>query len=202
MSKLRRLLLLRHGESSGGSGTRLIGRGDPELSSLGREQMRAAGRELAGEVIDQVVASPLRRSWQSATALVPGTPIRLEPDFREIDFGRWEGLTPEEIRERDPVAYEEWQSGGEGFAFPGGESRADFRTRVRRGLERLLAAPGRSALLVVHKGVIRVLVEELTGEKLEAEQPKLGELVRLTRQPDDRWLRGKRSSNPPSLEAA
>lgn len=202
MGKLRRLILVRHGETVDGSGRRLIGSGDPDLSEAGRAQMRQGATALRHEIVDLVAGSPLRRSWQSAAVLLPGAPIRLEPAFRERHFGRWEGLTGEEIEAADPVLCEDWKSGKEGFEFPGGEPRGEFQERIRAGLERLLAAPARSALLVVHKGVIREIVAHLTGEALSGDRPALGEAVTLTRAPDGTWFVGCRSSNPPDLDAA
>jgi broad specificity phosphatase PhoE len=190
---------LRHGESVGNSSLRLIGSGDPELSETGRTQIQAAGARLRGEVVDLVVASPLRRAWQSAWLVAGGVPVLLEPSFRETHFGRWEGLTQQEIEAADPVAFRDWTAGADGFEFPGGEPRADFRTRVRTGLERLLASPARSALLVSHKGVVRAVIEQLASERLERVRPGLGEVLFLTRQPDGKWVLGKRSSNPPGL---
>jgi broad specificity phosphatase PhoE len=200
MSKLRRIILVRHGETDGESSTRLHGSSDVDLAAEGRAQMRAVASRLHGEIFDLVVASPLRRSWQSACAVAGGRPVRLEPDFREIHFGRWEGLSAEEIRASDPVLYEDWRGGKEGFEFPGGEPRAEFRARVQRGLERLLASDARGALLVLHKGVIRVLVESLVKQTPEPDRPALGEALGVTRNPDGTWYIGRRSSNPPGLE--
>ncbi len=200
MSSLRRLVLVRHGETDGNSSERLIGSGDVDLSAEGRAQMSAVARQLGGQVIDRVVASPKRRSWQSALIVSGGALLLLEHDFREIHFGRWEGLTAKEVEAADPVRHRDWRDGAESFEFPGGEPRAEFRARVKRGLERLLAGPARGALLVVHKGVIRVIVEELLGEKLERDRPRLGEVVVLTRDARGAWFRGSRSSNPPALE--
>jgi broad specificity phosphatase PhoE len=198
---LRRILLVRHGETDGESSRRFHGAGDVDLSEVGRAQMRAVLGGLAGEVVDLVVASPLRRSWRSACLLAPGAPVRLEADFREIHFGRWEGRSAEEIRASDPILYEDWQAGREGFEYPNGEPRARFRERVARGLERVLAADARGALLVVHKGVIRIIVERLTGEPLERSRPGLGELLGFSRDPDGRWFPGRRSSDPPALRS-
>lgn len=202
MSQLRRLILLRHGETVDGSGERLIGSGDPALSDAGRAQVRRAAAGLRNEVIDLVVASPKRRAWQSAALLAGGAPIRLEPDFAEIHFGRWEGLRVAEIEASDPVAFQDWRSGAQGFEYPGGDTRADFQARVRRGLERLLATPARSALLALHKGVLRLLVADLTGTELERERPALGEILFLTRKPEGGWFLGRRSSDPPGLGEA
>jgi broad specificity phosphatase PhoE len=197
---LRRLVLVRHGESEGNSRIRLIGSGDPPLSSEGRSQMLAARAALAGQVIDAVVASPARRSWQAAQVLTGGTAVRLEADFREIHFGRWEGRRVDEIRSADPVLYEKWRELDPAFEYPGGELRAQFRARVERGFERLAASGATSALLVGHKGVIRHLVAKLTGAALEdRDRPLLGEVLILTRV-GDHWEQGARSSNPPGVE--
>jgi broad specificity phosphatase PhoE len=197
---LRRLVLVRHGESEGNSRIRLIGSGDPPLASEGRAQMLAARAALTGQVIDAVVASPSRRSWQSAQALTGGTTLRLEADFREIHFGRWEGRRVDEIRSAEPVLYEQWREGAPEFEYPGGELRARFRARVEHGLASLMESGATSALLVGHKGVIRHLVAKLTGAALEErDRPELGEVIVLTRV-GDHWEIGARSSNPPGVE--
>ncbi|MDX1648521.1 MAG: histidine phosphatase family protein [Myxococcota bacterium] len=199
---VRQILLVRHGETDGESSIRYHGSTDLELSDSGREQMRRLGAQLARDAFDLVVASPLKRSWRAAWLVGGGRPVRLESDLREIHFGRWEGLTREEIEARDPVLYEDWQKGAEGFEFPGGEARESFRERVGRGLERILAADASSVLAVLHKGVIREIVRRLTGEELDGEAPEVGELVWVTRLPDGTWFLGKRSSDPPPLREA
>jgi len=200
MAKLRQLVLVRHGETDGESSQRFHGSADVDLSAEGRAQMARVAAGLV-RVPDLVVASPLRRSWRAAAIAGKGAPVRLELDFREIDFGRWEGLTRAEIQARDPVLFEDWQRRTPGFEFPGGELRGAFRERVQRGLDRLLAADARDALLVLHKGVIRTIVETLTGEALPPDEPALGEQLVLTRNPDGTWYRGQHSSNPPGLAA-
>ena len=199
MALLRRLVLVRHGETEGGSSSRFHGSGDVALSEPGRAQLRALIPALRSEVFDLVVASPLRRSWQAARILAGAAPLRLEAGFREIDFGRWEGLTKEEIEASDPILYRDWQDRAPGFEFPGGEKRAEFRARVSRGLARLNASGACAALCALHKGVIRSIAEELLGAPLEDDVPALGAWVELTREPSGRWFRGRRGSNPPAL---
>jgi broad specificity phosphatase PhoE len=161
--------------------------------------MRALVPRLRNELIDLVVASPLRRSWSSAWIVARGLPVRLEPDFREIHFGRWEGLTAEEIRAADPLLYEDWQARKPGFEYPNGEPREEFRARVERGLERLLSSDARGALLVVHKGVIRTVVELLSQETPDPAHPALGQVLGLSRDGESSWYVGRRSSDPPGL---
>jgi broad specificity phosphatase PhoE len=202
MSQLRRIVLVRHGETDGESSVRFHGSTDVDLSAEGRAQMRGVAGTLGSEQFDLVVASPLRRSWRAAHIVGRGLPVRLEPDLREIHFGRWEGLTKEEIKARDPILYEDWQGRSPGFEFPGGEPREEFRSRVQRGIDRLLADPAHAALVVVHKGVIRVAVDHLTGSTIDPERPALGAALTLTRDADGSWFQGRRSSDPSALAGA
>jgi len=202
MSKLRRIVLLRHGDTVGNSKERFHGSGDVALSDEGGAQIREASQGFAHEVFDLVVASPLRRSWESARIAAGGAPIRLDDRFREVHFGRWEGMTAEEIEASDPVLYREWQEKAPGFEYPSGEPRAEFRARVLAGLEALEQSGASSALLVIHKGVIRIIAEQLLGTPLDDGIPPLGEAVWLTRKPEGSWFLGRRGSDPEGLEAA
>ncbi len=202
MSKLRRIVMIRHGETVGNSSVRFHGSSDIPLSDEGRGQLRLAAKALRTEVFDLVVASPLRRSWEGASIVAGGATVRLEDDFREIDFGRWEGLTAEEIRDSDPVLYEDWQEKLEVFEFPGGEPRTEFCARVNRGLDRMIEGEASAVLLVVHKGIIRTIAEKLLGHPLEDGHPELGGVVSLSRNADGSWFAGRRSSDPEGLATA
>jgi len=185
--RLERLVLVRHGETEGQSSIRYYGATDVPLSALGRDQVRLARERIGGERFEAVWASTLMRAAESARILAPDHTIRLEPDFREIDFGRWEGLTREEIAARDPELYARWQSDLGRFDYPGGERRADFRARIGRGLARLRDSGSASALVVAHKGVVRTLLELVSGETLPSAAPELGGVVRLARDGGNVW---------------
>ena len=202
MSKMRRIVLVRHGETVGNSAERFHGSNDLALSDHGREQGRQAAYRLRTECFDLVVASSLQRSWHSARIVSGGEPVRLDSDLREIHFGRWEGLTAQEIEASDPVLYADWRARAPGFEFPSGETRDAFRQRVERGLARIEDSGASSVLLVVHKGVIRVIAEKLLGEPLPDGEPQLGEAVGLARSADGSWFLGRRGSNPAALDEA
>lgn len=199
MSKLRRLVLIRHGETDGQSSVRFHGSTDVPLSDLGRAQMREASLGLAREVFDLVVASPLQRAWEGARILGGGAPVRLEAGLREIHFGRWEGLTKPEIEAGDPILYQDWQEKRAGFEFPGGEPRADFRKRVMLACERLVQSGATSALVVAHKGPIRTIAEELVGAPLKDGEPGLAAAVGLSLVVEGAWILGRRGSDPDGL---
>ena len=201
MSTLRRLILVRHGQTDGDSGRRYHGSADVDLSPEGVEQMKQVRLTLKEPGFELVVASPLRRAWKSAWLIGEGAPVRLEDGFREIHFGRWEGLSAEEIEASDPILFRDWKEGAPNFEYPSGEPRARFRERVRGGLARLLGLPGHSALVVAHKGVNRSIVEFLTGTALDRALPPLGGVIELTRDGDN-WFLGRHSSNPPGIDGA
>jgi broad specificity phosphatase PhoE len=199
MSSLRRIVMVRHGETEGQSSVRFHGSADVPLNDEGRAQLRETARRMKNEVFDLVAASPLRRSWEGARIVSGGAPVRLYSEFREVHFGHWEGMTAEEIEASNPALYRDWQAGAANFEYPGGELREAFRSRVARGLEALLAAGATSVLLVSHKGVIRTIGERLLDARL-SEGPELGCVVSVSRGADGQWHEGRRGSNPPGLE--
>jgi broad specificity phosphatase PhoE len=87
----------------------------------------------------------------------------VDPDLREIDFGRWEGKTFSEIRDSSPAEIARWARFAPDFAFPGGESLRDFLGRVRRAADRLAADEAETVLAVTHGGVIKAMLCHLLG---------------------------------------
>lgn len=203
MSTLSRIVLVRHGETEGESSIRFHGASDVALNDVGRRQAREARGQMPDDRCELVVASSLMRARQTAHIIAPDRAVRLEPDFREIDFGRWEGFTREEIAALDPDLYDAWQGKVSGFEFPEGERRGDFRARVERGLERLLACGVGSAVVVAHKGVVRTIAEGLSGAVLPAAEPELGAVVSLVRRGPNTWrITGRSPSSLPTPAAS
>jgi len=177
-----RLILVRHGETEGQSSIRYHGRTDVALSELGRSQMRAARDAIHAHhgrlEFAHVFASPLVRASEGAR-LIAGDSAELSilEDFVEVHFGLFEGLTAEEIRERHPDHYAQWNADrlAPNYTYPGGESRAAFMERVVGGVAKMLqlwhpeAGKASTALLVAHRGVIRTTVHHLTGHQPNVE---------------------------------
>ncbi|HEX6467864.1 MAG TPA: bifunctional RNase H/acid phosphatase [Streptosporangiaceae bacterium] len=154
-------LLLRHGETPLSAERRFAGVGDIPLTDAGVAQARAAAETLAaGYRIDAIVTSPLRRCRDTAKeiAAVVGAPVREEGDFRETDFGDWEGLTFAEARERWPELLTAWLA-DPSVAPPGGESFADTARRVRVALDKLMVRYRHQTVLIVsHVTPIKLLL--------------------------------------------
>jgi len=156
-----RLILLRHGRT--GLSGRYVGATDVPLSDEGRNQILGLRSGFGAMGINTLLASPMLRCTQSADLLGLGLPVQLDPDLREIDFGRWEGKTFAEIEAQDPELVRVWARGADDFCFPGGEATAEFVRRVDVVKNRLLALEAETVLLVTHGGVIRSLICSLLG---------------------------------------
>jgi broad specificity phosphatase PhoE len=156
----RRLLLLRHGQSTWNADGRWQGQADPPLSALGEEQAYDAARRLRPGQFARVVSSSLRRALRTAVILAEALhlPVHVDPDLQEIDVGDWQGLTRAEIRAKAPDALADW-SEGRSESTPGGELRTHLTDRAQAALLRAAASssPGERVLVVSHGALIRNL---------------------------------------------
>ena len=173
MPRVRRLVLVRHGETVGRSSIRYYGATDVALSDEGRRQMQRVRDALCAETFDAVYCSGLQRTRVAAQIIAPRLSARVVSGFNEIDFGDWEGLTREEIAARDPQRFAAWQADASTFTYPGGDDVPVFRRRVSETFRALLPALPERPLLVVHRGIVLTILAELLGltEADHAAQP-------------------------------
>lgn len=157
------LVLLRHGVTAATERKVFSGSGahDPELTENGREQARRAAQWLETHGgIDAIVASPMRRTRETAAAAaeVLGLDVEIDAGFIETSFGDWEGFTFAEIQERWGDDLTAWL-GSSAVAPPGGETFDAVYERVNAAHERLMGAyAGKTVLVVSHVTPIKMLV--------------------------------------------
>jgi broad specificity phosphatase PhoE len=165
-----RVLLLRHAETDWNRERRYQGWTDTGLSETGRAQAEAAARLLAEQPLKAIWASPLRRAHDTALAIAAplGLPVQCSDAFREMRFGRWEGLTASEVQGRFPDEYRAWHETPHLASWPGAETLADVRRRALGGLDELRAVHrGETVGLVAHGVTCRVLILEALGLGLD-----------------------------------
>ena len=135
------VVLTRHGLTERSEPEQHLGQHiDISLSGAGRRQADALARRLGGVRFDRVISSPLFRAQETAERLARGAVlVETDPRLKEMDYGAWEGLTYEQIDERDGAARREWELAPDRLACPGGESGNDVAGRVRGFLDDLLA---------------------------------------------------------------
>ena len=158
------LILIRHGDLGDRYRGRYVGRTDAPLSAEGKRQAATLTGPVARLNGAHFLASPLRRTRETAEIAL-GTDRRFEIDenLREIDFGRWEGMSFAEIAAADPAAVDRWAALDDAFAFPEGEGIKAFQERIRAAAERIAADPAGTVVVFVHGGVIRFLICHFLG---------------------------------------
>ena len=168
--RIRRLVMLRHGQTEFNAGNRMQGQLDTELSDLGRDQAVAAAEVLAKRQPLLIVSSDLGRAFDTAVALGErsGLPIEVDTRLRETHLGDWQGMTHLEVDAAAPGARLEWRNDAT-WAPHGGESRVDVAARGMPLIAELVAdqtewgtdEPERPVVLVTHGGLIAALTAAL-----------------------------------------
>lgn len=160
------IFLLRHGEVVDADTGRFIGHLDVPLSSHGERQCAVQAARLRDVRLTGLFTSDLERARASGDII--GAPHGLRPvclpALREMDMGRWDGLTAAEIERREPVAFRDWMSRVGEFPFPDGESVGDLEARAWPAFEAVVAScRGRAIAIVAHGGTNRVLLCRALG---------------------------------------
>ncbi|MDR2141668.1 MAG: histidine phosphatase family protein [Deltaproteobacteria bacterium] len=166
-----RLFFIRHGQTENFGSYPFNGWTDVQLTDEGRRQLDQTVQALRGVPLTAVYSSDLSRAAYGGLALARelGLSLKAEKDFREIFFGKLEGLTWSVIQEKYPDLAERISHPGADVTFPGGESASQFRARVEGALARLLKDhPVGQVALVAHAGVNRAILAGLLGLSLAA----------------------------------
>ena len=182
----RRVLLIRHGESTWNAAGRWQGWGDPPLSQGGRAQAAALAEQLVPEGIVRLVSSDLARAVQTARILGEAFGIAPELDarLRERDLGRWSGLKEAEILAAFPGELVRFRAREPGVRPGSGESRDEFRARVAPALIAIAErAQTESLAVVTHLGVIRLIAPELRPGNAEVVAVDHARLLALASDP-------------------
>ena len=161
------ITLVRHGQTDWNVARRIQGSTDIPLNETGRADARTAAAALAGVTHHAIYSSPLARASETAEIISAelglGAPV-LVPDVREREFGEGEGMLVSEYME----AYGGWRA-----AVPGAETLEDVAERSLRALDAVARDSRRrstplaeSVVVVAHGGVIRALIDHVSGGTL------------------------------------
>lgn len=164
-----RLLIARHGATPNNAQARFTGQSDIALNPLGQQQAEALAQALAGERLDGIVCSDLRRARTTAEAVARyhDLPLQEDTDLREIGMGEWEGQSFAEVVAHSPELVRRWHEDAINVAPPGGETIPQFRDRLVRALDRWHTTyPEGTLLWVTHGGVVGVLLCHLLSMDL------------------------------------
>ena len=163
------IFFIRHGESR--ANKKHVYQGltiDSALTEKGREQARAFKKNFS-EKIDAVYSSPAKRCLETAE-IIFGNNIKLDERLMERGLGEWEGMEREEIKERFPKEFEQYNKNRDMANIKGAEPYEKIEERIRDFFEEILSThKGKMIAIVGHAGVGKVLLKmvlKLPREKI------------------------------------
>ncbi|MCI6020899.1 MAG: histidine phosphatase family protein [[Bacteroides] pectinophilus] len=162
------IYFIRHGATAGNLEKRYIGRTDEGLCTEGIESLKRL-QELVPDIkdnsitavcqgVEAVFTSPMKRCIETADILFPDKKKIIIDDFRECDFGDFEGYNYQELNGN--ADYQRWIDSDGQIAFPNGESPQDFRRRCINGFINVAETSLETVAAVVHGGTIMSILEK------------------------------------------
>lgn len=154
-----KLTLIRHGQTDWNLAQRFQGQSDRPLNEAGKKQARALADRLSNQTFDGVYSSDLQRALETVHSVRKSDDLHTDPRLREVNFGDWEGLTYDEIKEKHPDALSAWENDIYKNAPPNGETLEQLAARVQSMLDELYAKhKDQTVLIVAHGGSLQVLI--------------------------------------------
>ncbi len=159
------MAFIRHGATASNLAGRYLGLSDEPLSKEGADAVRAAKRRGSYPEARILFSSPMMRCIQTAGIIYPDLAPIIIPEWREIDFGEFEGKNYDELK-GDP-RYRRWIASGGTLPFPDGEGMEIFSRRCEAGFIKMAAhlqnADGNGAAAIVHGGIIMAIFSRHAG---------------------------------------
>jgi broad specificity phosphatase PhoE len=164
---MTRIILVRHGQTEWNRVERFRGRADVPLNETGLAQAEATGKRVASEWQPMAVySSLLSRAVKTAEAIARhfNLPVQIHDGLADIDYGQWQGLTPDEAQERWPDIHHAWYDLPNTARIPGGETLDELRARGMAAVNELAARhTGQTIVLVGHTVVNRIILLGVLG---------------------------------------
>ncbi len=160
------LFLVRHGENFANVkrlfSHRLV---DYPLNEKGILQAQQTAHYFIERRIDEIYASPLKRAQQTAEIIAErlGLAVVIMENFREINPGLLEAQPPSEANwaMHDRIV-RRWQDGDHDACFPDGEDYHRLWSRMRTGVEQVIAGKhGKRIIIVGHAGIFKFTLKSL-----------------------------------------
>ena len=157
-SRPTQIYLLRHGETDWNVMGRAQGTSDIPMNATGLAQAASLAIALRDIEFHAAYTSPLARAWRTAEIVLEGRGLHaiVRDDLRELSYGDWQGLTPEQWPEG---AARRWAADPWRMSFPNGESLALVQHRALAAITDIVSEnEGRCVLVAAHGHVNRLLM--------------------------------------------
>lgn len=166
---MKKIYIARHGETTWNLQGRTQGIKNSNLTELGLKQAELLGQALVKENIEVIYSSSLSRAISTATIVSNriNAPNSVQESLNEINYGLWEGLTIEEIRESYPNELIKWRNEPHKACIPEGEELLIAQDRIVGFIEELVTSSQYSRILLIsHSTIIKLLLLHILGMNL------------------------------------
>ncbi|WP_416197953.1 MAG: Phosphoglycerate mutase Gpm [Sporanaerobacter sp.] len=163
---MQKLYLVRHGESEWNNLKRIQGQKDICLTLKGKKQAEKIANRLVFEEIDIIYSSDLKRASETANIIGEKLNLKVTPSeaFREIQFGSWEGLSIEELTEKNSKEHFIWINEPHNFKMDGAETLYEVQNRAMNKIDSILKSnPDKNILVVSHGATIKTIILGCVG---------------------------------------
>ena len=157
---------MRHGQTEWNTKGIFRGTIDVELNENGERQARLTGEKLDQLCIDSVYSSPLSRAYNTARIIASfhDQKVRVIESLTDMNFGVWQGLNREQVKERYPEVFQTWDKSPDRVLIPEAETLSGVRKRIELGLKSILNDHGGKTVVIVSHGlIIKVLLCVVLG---------------------------------------
>ena len=163
-----RLILIRHGETDYNSQNKYCGFSNPFLNKTGIKQSERLAEKCSTIKVDKVYSSDLNRAVETANIVFKDHLIQRLNDFREINFGCFEGLGYNDILKKYPDVCRNWIDNPMNTKIPEAESFSIMRQRVKKKLGLIFSQnKNKTVALVSHGGPIKVILCEALNYSMQ-----------------------------------
>jgi broad specificity phosphatase PhoE len=188
---MKTMYLARHAETVWNATSKIQGRSDTVLSPRGIVQTAQTIAFLSTIPFGLVLSSPLVRARALAEPVAASVhcELRILQELSEIDFGRWQGHSWEDVYRTDPARATAWDSREPGARADGGESLDEVRRRALSVRATVEASTSHLCLIVAHGAFNRVLISCLLDLPLTAidDFPQSNASVSIFEADTERW---------------
>ena len=164
------IILIRHGLTLWNREARIQGISDVELAPEGLRQAELLAKNFPFDKVDAIYSSDLNRAKTTAEVIASrfNLPITTMAEFRETNFGSWEGRSFEDLAKEEPTEFKKFFLKPDMLNVEGAETFAEVQNRAVTALRKIAHEHdnNKNVVIVTHGAVIRVILTEILGMPL------------------------------------
>lgn len=158
---MKKLYLIRHGQSKWNIEEKVQGQTDISLTKKGKHEAELMGKRLKNKKIDSIYSSDLSRAYETASIIGEkiDKKIKTMEELREMNFGIWEGMYNLEIKEKEPIDFILWRKDPCALKIEKGETLDELQERAMNAINNIINNdPGKNIVIISHGATLKTII--------------------------------------------